>query len=138
MKIFLKRSIATLVLLIPMAAGCTLALAQTATKTQTATKQSAAPTATVSAADLKATSVKAEASIRESPTVSRAILDAVREKNTDKAKAILLKNGFTAKQLQGATIDFKDNTGSQGSAMKVKVSISASCCPATITITISF
>jgi hypothetical protein len=71
----------------------------------------------------------------------KAMANAAQTKNTNMAKTILVRNGFTAKQLEGATIEFK-NSGQGGSGggsqEKTDIRIEVSCCPLRIVITISF
>jgi hypothetical protein len=64
---------------------------------------------------------------------------AVKAKNVDVAKRVLLRNGFTPQQLEGAAIVLEDKTGGGPITpeSRVKVKIEVSCCPLTITIIIS-
>ncbi len=136
MKSVSRNIVASLALLTMMAAGSGFAIAQTSPK-ETAVKQTA-PAPALNKVELQSTADKAATRIQASDSDKKELLAASRAKNTDQARTLLLKNGFTAKQLEGAKIDFKDSTGGSANAMKVKVTISASCCPATITITIKF
>jgi hypothetical protein len=135
MKAASPKMFAKLVLVIVLAAGVSLAPAQTAAKPNTG------PTATVNTAQLQATANKAAASIRVKPIEMKAMANAAQTKNTNMAKAILVRNGFTAQQLEGATIEFK-NSGQGGagggSQQKTDIRIDVSCCPLRIVITISF
>jgi hypothetical protein len=89
-------------------------------------------------ADLAAVEQSAKAaqgSIRASPADAKAFAGAVKAKDERKVRALLEKHGFSARQLEGAKIVLRDATGG-GEAQKTKVTIEASCCPLTITITI--
>jgi hypothetical protein len=101
-----------------------------------------APPATPNVAQLQATADKASARIQASPSEKSALVEVVRTKNVDRASALLLQNGFTSKQLEGAKFEFVDKTGGGsgggGAASKVKVTITAKCCPLSIIITISW
>lgn len=127
-----RNIVATLALLTMMAAGSTLAMAQATAR------QSSIAAPAFDKVQYQATSDKASARIQASDVDKKALLASVRSKNTDLAKALLLKNGFTAKQLEGAKIEFKDKTGSQGSPQKIKIEIGADCCPLVVVITINF
>ena len=77
----------------------------------------------------------AQAAIRTSRADKAALVEAVKAKDESKVRSLLQKHGFSARQLEGAKIVLVDNT--QGAeAQKTKVTIEASCCPLTITITI--
>jgi hypothetical protein len=141
--------VASFVLLSVMSAGAIFAQSQTATKSKisppTASPAVAAPkaTATVDTAQLKATASKVAASFNESPKETIALLNFTKSQDVSSAKGLLIKHGFTAQQLEGARIVLKDATkgqtgGQGGAASKIKVTIEASCCPATITVTISW
>ena len=89
-------------------------------------------------ADLAAVEQSAKAaqgSIRASPADAKAFTSAVKARDEKKVRALLEKHGFSARQLEGAKIVLRDATGG-GEAQKTKVTIEASCCPLTITITI--
>jgi hypothetical protein len=129
-KMFVKLALVTL-----MAAGFSLAPAQAAAQTSMA-KGTPAPMVT---ARLQATANQAEARINAAPIEKKAMVKAAETKNTDMAKAILLRSGFTDGELENAMIMFRSKLPPGGGpAEKVKVTISASCCPMKITITLSF
>jgi hypothetical protein len=131
--------VATLALLTMMAAGGNLAWAQSTAKPSNApVAKSDKEISEISVIRLQPTADKAKARIQASATEKKALLDAVRSKNTDQAKAVLLKNGFTAEQVKDAKIVLHDNTGGRGPAEKIKVEISPDCCPLTLVITITF
>ncbi len=139
MKIASGKVIATVVLLAMMAAGVNFAKAQHAAKPNSEPVAGSATVATPDVAQLQATADKATASIQSSAAEKRVLLKAVRSNNTDEAKSLLLKNGFTAKQLKGAEIALKDDTGGStggGTLEEFKITIHVECCPLVITITI--
>jgi hypothetical protein len=131
MKMVSGKIVATVGLLALMAAAGTLAQAQHVTKPEAMEPR-------VNTEQLQATADRAAARIQESTPERRAILDAVRTRNTDQAHSLLLRNGFTGKQLEGARIELNDNTGGKGNVEKIKIVIRVSCCPPSIVITIRF
>jgi hypothetical protein len=138
-----SRIVVTLALLAVMAAGINFMKAQTSVKPpNTQQSTSSAKVASPNVEQLQATADQAAARIQASSSDKSALVEVVRTKNVDRASALLLQNGFTSKQLEGARFEFVDKTGgggSGGTAMsKVKVTIRVSCCPMSITITISF
>jgi len=136
-----RRIAVNLALLTVMAAVGSMAWTQVSTKPPTTAVASSATVAKSNLAQFQATALKTTASIQASSTDKQAMVRAVRTKSTDAASALLLKNGFSASQLQVAKIDLVDNTGGGaggGSIAKVKITITADCCPMVITITISF
>jgi len=133
------RIVVTLALLIMMAAAGNIAWTQVSTKPPTKTAASSATMAAPNVAQLQATANRSSASIQASSTDKQALVKAVRTKNTDAASTLLLKNGFTAQQLQGAKIELIDHTGGgSGPAEKIKITITVKCCPPNITIIIAF
>ena len=136
MKTASRTTAVTLAVFCMMAAGVNFVNAQTSVKPPN-TQQSASRATPTSPnlATYQATGVKTAAKIQASSTDNQAMVKAVRTKNIDAASALLLKNGFTSAQLQGAKIEFADNTG--GTAGKFKITIRVDCCPLVITITIS-
>jgi hypothetical protein len=68
------------------------------------------------------------------PAVLKALQAASKTNDQKAAKALLLKAGLTQQQLTDARVVFKDQTG--GSSRIKDVTITISCCPLTITITI--
>jgi hypothetical protein len=134
-----RRIVVTLALMALMVTGINLMKAQTSVKPPSQQAMSSATMAAPNVAQLQAVADKSTASIQASSTDKQSMVRAVRTKNRDTASALLLKNGFTAKQLQGASIILTDNTGGGGgSAEKIKITITAKCCPASITIIIAF
>ena len=137
-----RNIVATLALLTMMAAGGNLAWAQSTAK------QSSAPVAKADKIDAisikqKADTVQLQTSagqatgrIQASTADKKALVDSVRSKNQDTVKAVLLRSGFTTKQIEGATLELNDNTGGQGGAEGIKITITASCCPPRIVIVI--
>jgi hypothetical protein len=123
--------VATVGLLALMAVAGNLAQAQHVTKPMAVEPR-------VNTEQLQATADRAAVRIQESIPERRAILDAVRTRNTEQARSLLLRNGFTSKQLEGARIELNDNTGGKGNVEKIKIVIRVSCCPMSIVITISF
>ena len=123
-----------------------LAFASGATSAQTSERQASAAPATagmaaspkLQTAQVQATADKAKAKIGSSSSERKALLGAVQTKSEDQAKSVLLRNGFTAKQLEGAKIVLNDKTGGKGTAETIIIRIDADCCPLRITITISF
>ena len=86
----------------------------------------------------QASARKAQAAIQASKQDQRQLAAAVRAHNQAAARELLLRRGFTAQQLQGATIVLVDKTGAGGGhAERLKVTIVVTCCPLTITITIN-
>jgi hypothetical protein len=77
----------------------------------------------------------AQAAIGASRGDQAALVKAVRARNESQARSLLQKHGFSARQLEGAKIVFVDTTNG-AEPQKTKVTIEASCCPLTITITI--
>ena len=115
--------------------------AQTSVKPPGQPMTSSVTAAPTNVAQLQATADKTAAKIQSSPSDKSALVNAVITKSVDKATPLLLKNGFTAKQLQGAKIEFVNKTGMNagggGIAEKeTKVTIHVECCPLVITITI--
>ena len=86
---------------------------------------------------LKATAEKAEAKVMASEASQKAFANA---KNDAEVKKLLLRNGFTASDLAGAKIQVNREgakpAGAQG--LRITVKIAYTCCPSTITITISW
>jgi hypothetical protein len=77
----------------------------------------------------------AQAAIGASRGEKTSLVKAVKAKDESEVRSLLQKHGFSARQLEGAKIVLVDNT--QGAEpQKTKVTIEASCCPLTITITI--
>ena len=133
------RIVVTLALLIMMAAAGNIAWTQVSTKPPSRVVASSATVAAPNVAQLQATANRSSASIQASSTDKQALVKAVRTKNTDAASALLLKNGFTAQQLQGVKIVLTDNTGGGGTTDKIKITITVRCCcPPNITIIIAF
>jgi hypothetical protein len=143
-----RRIAITVALLCLVVAGINFVKAQTSVKPPS--QQAAASSARVASpnvSQLQATANQAAARIQASPSDKSALVEVVRTKNVDRASALLLQNGFTVKQLEGAKIEFVDKTGGAGGAggagggnggmaSKVKVTIRVDCCPLVITITI--
>ena len=100
-----------------------------------------APTEPRAAADarmpsLQRTAAEAEARINQSAEARAALAAAT----PDAARAVLLRNGFTAKQLEGVPVRIeKASAGATPSAARIKsITIKVSCCPPEIVITIRF
>jgi hypothetical protein len=143
MNIVFRRIAVTAALLCLVAAGINFMKAQTSVKPpSTPQATSSAMAASPNVAQLQSTANQAAARIQASSSDTNALVSAVRTKNVDRASALLLQNGFTSKQLEGAKIELVDNTGGKGggggTASKVKVTIRVSCCPFNLTIIISF
>jgi hypothetical protein len=85
---------------------------------------------------LQVSADRAKESIQASPTEKQALLKAVRSNNMEEVKEILLNNGFTDKQLEGASFSFQDTTGGKGNVESIKWTITIRCCPPEIIITI--
>jgi hypothetical protein len=143
-----RRIAVTVALFCLVAAGISFMKAQTSVKppSQQATASSAKP-APPNVAQLQSTADEAAARIQASPSDKSALISVVRTKNVDRASDLLLQNGFTSKQLEGAKFEFLDKTGGAGgaggagggnggTASKTKVTIRVDCCPLVITITI--
>lgn len=96
--------------------------------------QESAPAARQQAA-LKATAGKAEAKVMASAEAQAAFAKAG---NDAEVRALLLRNGFTASDLAGAKVKLsrEGNAGGGPKARKIKVTITYSCCPSTITVTV--
>ncbi|MBI1180652.1 MAG: hypothetical protein GC201_08840 [Alphaproteobacteria bacterium] len=81
---------------------------------------------------------EAQAKLNAPPPDALVLARAARSKNVDAAKQVLLRNGFTAQQLEGATVVLEDQTG--GGVLtpesRISITIEASCCPLKITIII--
>ncbi len=139
---------ARIALLAMLAAGGSFAIAQNA-QTKKAAKPGSAPASSASAAkpagasaerpteSLQKTATQAQARIKSSASERKALFGAMQSKNTEQAKSILLRNGFTAKQLEGASIVFNDTTGGHGNPTTSDIEIDVYCCPLRITIKIS-
>jgi hypothetical protein len=97
----------------------------------------AAGSAETQTAQLQDAADRAKASIQASPSEKQALLKAVRSNNAEEAKAILLRNGFTEKQLEGVSFSFEDTTGGKGNVESFSWEITIKCCPLEITIKIS-
>jgi hypothetical protein len=141
MKTASRRIAVTLALLALMAAGVNFAKAQKAGKPNSQPVEGRATEAPRDMEQLQATADRAADRIQASPSEKRELVEVVRTRNVDRATLILRKAGFTSKQLEEAKIEFSDNTGGGsggGTLEKVKVTIRVSCCPMSITITISF
>ena len=123
--------VATVGLLALMAVAGNLAQAQRNTKPMAVEPR-------VNTEQLQATADRAAAGIQASTNEKTALIKAVRARNTEEAKSLLLRNGFTGKQLEGARIELNDNTGGKGNVEKIKIVIRVSCCPMSIEINISF
>jgi len=137
-----RRIAVTVALFCLVAAGISFMKAQTSVKppSQQATASSAKP-APPNVAQLQSTADEAAARIQASSSDKSALVEVVRTKNVDRASALLLQNGSSSKQLEGARIELVDKTGGGGgggAASRVKVTIRVDCCPLVITITISF
>jgi hypothetical protein len=124
--------IVTLALLASMAAGSNVL------RSQSTMKPNSAQVAKPELAQLQAAAAKAQASIQASAAETKAIVAAVRAKNEDQAKSVLLKSGFTAKQIEGAKIVLVDDTGGKDTMARIHVHVSVTGPPWTITITITF
>ena len=131
-------------LLIVIAAGSNVALAQSAS-TPSSTPVAKADKVEAISIKQKADTVQLQTSagqatgrIQASTADKKALVDSVRSKNQDTVKAVLLRNGFTAEQVKDAKIVLNDHTGGKGGAEGIKITIAGSCCPATIVITLSF
>ena len=130
--------VATLALLTMMAAGGNLAWAQSTAKPSSApVAKSDKEISEITVTRLQTSAGQATGRIQASTADKKALVDSVRSKNQDTVKAVLLRNGFTAEQVKDAKIVLNDNTGGQGGAEGIKITITASCCPATIVIIIS-
>lgn len=151
MKIASRNIVTTLALLGLMAAGGNFAKAQKTAKPsgQPVATASGTSSTTPNVEQLQATADQAASRIQASPSDKSELVEVVRTKNVDRASDLLLQNGFTSKQLEGAKFEFVDKTGGAGgaggagggnggTASKVKVTIRVSCCPMNITIIISF
>ena len=101
--------------------------------------QSAAPAADPMALRKAQQAAKmVEAKLNAPPPDAMEMVRAVRGKNVDLAKRVLLRNGFTTDQLDGADIVLEDKTGGgqMGSESRFTITIEASCCPVKVVITI--
>jgi len=135
MKMASGKIVATLGLLALMTVACNFAQAQGKVKPGS-TPVAVEPQANT--AQLQATADQAAARIQASPAEKDALIKAVRANNTEELRSLLLKNGFTPGQLGAIKINPKDTTGGHGApAQKIKITIRVSCCPLTITITLS-
>ena len=125
------------------------ALAQTAPKgeamAQPAPKMAEQPSPKISDATDRQMSARftgsartAERRIAANSGVREKLAAAVKAGNEEGVKEILMQNGFTTEQLRNATIKMTDHTGGGGPANKIKVKVSYSCCPSTITIEVIF
>jgi predicted amidohydrolase YtcJ len=85
-------------------------------------------------ARMKASASKTGVLIEKKQPEAKALAAAMKANNTGEVKAILARNGLDAKD---AKIVLHDNTGGGGEG-KIKVTVSISCCPKEITITIAF
>ena len=141
-----SRTIAvTLALLAMMAAGSNLAQAQKKAKPSSEPVAGSAQEETPNVAKLQAKADKAAAAIQASASEKQELVKAVRSKNEEQAKSLLLRNGFTEKQLEGARIELVDKTGGAGGAgggngglSDITITIHVECCPLVINITIYF
>jgi hypothetical protein len=81
---------------------------------------------------------QAQSKLNGPPPDALELARAARSKNVEVAKRILVRNGFTPQQLEGADIVLDDKTG--GGALtpesRLSITIEASCCPLKIVITI--
>jgi hypothetical protein len=125
--------------------GASSATESSGTDTIVQRQTDAVGSAEAQTAQLQATADKAKESIEASSAEKQALIKAVRSNNTEEAKSLLLRNGFTEKQLESAGIVLVDKFGgfggaggnaSGGAIDKVKVTIHVECCPLVITITI--
>ena len=132
MKNAIRNLAAALCLLAVMTAGGTLLSAQTAGKAI------GVKPAKPDVPALQATANKAAASIEADDPALKAMVAAVKDKNTEGAKSLLLRHGFNAKQLDGMQIVLVDKTGPKEMKAKIKVTITISCCPLKGSITISW
>jgi len=86
---------------------------------------------------LTASTRTAQAGIRASKSDSSLMAEAINTNNVAQARAILLRHGFTADQLQGASLVLVDSThGGQG-PQRVPSSgttVTITCCPLWVTI----
>jgi hypothetical protein len=139
MKMATRTIVATLALITMMAAGSNSAQAQKTTKPSSESMAGSTPVETPNMAKLQAKADKAAAAIQASASEKQELVKAVQAKNEEQAKSLLLRNGFTEKQLEGAGIVLNDNTGGStgGGAKDITITIRVDCCPLVITITIS-
>jgi hypothetical protein len=79
-----------------------------------------------------------KARIGSSPVEGKALLGAVRSNDMGQIRSVLLRNGFTSQQIEGARFVLHDNTGGRFYPGKIKVELSPDCCPLTLVITITF
>jgi hypothetical protein len=148
MKMASRTIVATLALITMMAAGGNLAQAQKKATPNSEPTADRVQVETPNVAKLQATAERAEASIQASASEKQELVKAVRSKNEEQAKSLLLRNGFTEKQLEGARIEFADKTrgaggaggagGGNGGLSDITVNIHVECCPLVINITIYF
>jgi hypothetical protein len=151
MKMASRTIVATLALITMMAAGGNFAQAQKKATPNSEPTADRVQVETPNVAKLQATADKAKASIQESTSEKQELVKAVRSKNEEQAKSLLLRNGFTEKQLEDARIELVDKTGgiggnggtggaggnATGGARDITITIHVECCPFLITITIS-
>lgn len=115
------------------AVGVTLAV-PTGLSGATTALEAGAPAARQQAA-LKAAAGKAEAKVMASAAAQTAFANA---KNDAEVRALLLSNGFTTSDLAGAKIKLNREGNNAGgpTARRAKISITYTCCPSTITVTV--
>jgi hypothetical protein len=81
---------------------------------------------------------QAQAKLNGPPPDALVLARAAKSKNVEVARQVLLRNGYTPQQLEGAAIVLEDKTG--GSPItpesRINITIEASCCPVKIVITI--
>ncbi|HWE46982.1 MAG TPA: hypothetical protein VG407_13235 [Caulobacteraceae bacterium] len=95
----------------------------------------------VDRARLQRTTATAEARINRSAPEKRALAEAVRSKNNEQVRAVLIRNGMTAGDLKGVDLRYQETgaPGHPGELRSIKrVTIRAGCCPPWLTITIYF
>jgi hypothetical protein len=74
-----------------------------------------------------------EKALSADPGSLKLLEGAAKSRNVEPAKALLLKAGLAPKQLEGAKVMVTDGGGK---ALRIKVTVTITCCPLTITITL--
>ena len=92
-------------------------------------------------ARLERVAAMAEARVNRSQAEKNALGEAVRSKNNEQVRSILMRNGMTAEDLRGVDLRYADNGAPthHGERLSIKrITIEGGCCPPWIRITIYF
>lgn len=127
----LSRNMATLALLSVIIIGSNFAWAQTGAPSNIPSKKMPNSMEVPDLTQLQRTANEAQSRIQASDSERKMFIALTQSKNIEQIKSILLRNGFTSKQMEGAKIVINDQTGGSTSE---RFKITIKCCPLIIII----